>query len=81
MCWCGRMVWPRDCEYEGYEFAPLSLRTFLFPWMIIQIPSMAIDAHRKKLRWPSMAHRWAAMGPSMPIDGIEWDLSTGNNYS
>ena len=30
----------------------------------------SIDAHRKKLRWPSMGHRW-------PIDGIEWSLSTG----
>ena len=23
-------------------------------WAIIQIPSMAIDAHWKKMRWPSM---------------------------
>ena len=25
----------------------------------------------------TMAHRWAAMGTTMPIDGIEWSLSTG----
>ena len=45
----------------------------------------SIDAHRKKLRWPSMAHRWTIDGPSMgfdgPIDGIEWSLSTGNQAS
>ena len=21
MCQCGQMVWPRGCEYVGYEFA------------------------------------------------------------
>ena len=31
----------------------------------------SIDAHRKKLRWPSM-------GFDGPIDGIEWSLSTGD---
>ena len=41
----------------------------------------SIDAHRKKLRWPSMghrwpidgpsmAHRWASMGPSMGLNGV-----------
>ena len=32
----------------------------------------SIDAHRKKLRWPSM-------GFDGPIDGIEWSLSTGTS--
>ena len=35
----------------------------------------SIDAHRKKLRWPSVGHRWPI---GWTIDGIEWSLSTGN---
>ena len=76
MCWCGKVVWPRDCEYVGPEFAPLSLRTFFCPpmrWMMIQIPSMAIDGPSMPIGKSCDGHRWA-------IDGIEWSLSTGMSF-
>ena len=36
----------------------------------------ALGDNSNPIDGPSMNHRWAAMGPSMPIDGIDWSLST-----
>ena len=53
-------------------------------WAITKIPSMAIDGPSMPIgkscdghRWAIDGLRWAVMGPLMPIDGIEWSLSTG----
>ena len=43
------------------------------PHDLIQIPSMFIGKSCD-------GHRWDAKGPSMPIDGIEWSLSTGIHF-
>ena len=39
-------------------------------WAIIQIPSMAIDGPSMPIGKSGDGHRWAAMGPSMRLNGI-----------
>ena len=61
-----------DGFLSNRSLTPSHFHTYNCNFTLFQ-SSMAIDAHRKKLRWPSMGQRWA-------IDGIEWSISTGNKF-
>ena len=58
-----------DGFLSNRSLTPSHFHTYNCNFTLFQ-SSMAIDAHRKKFRWPSMGQRWAIDGPSMGLNGV-----------